>query len=302
MKSKTKRVILICLCIITFLLTGCGEKDTSTNYDCLHKIWMPENWKRTETENEITALGNDLPQLFIEKDTFDYDDYLHKIWIPENWEESDVGVSHDNAISFYITGVENGVIEGKIELTGIAKPEENLRSFSGTIQNGSGECHFEDESGTKGKFSLILKNKDEIEVEFEYIYVHAGETDRSRGKEILKPYNLSLQNNITIVTEQEVILDSWGNVRLAGGRFDTGRKFYGILYLTNEEGDVFYQFHAPLRTGAWVVETYTEDINGDGLTDVMLIEKFEADDIEEAEWIFIQREDGQFERGELIKE
>lgn len=290
------------LCMITFLLTGCERKDTSSSYDCLHEIWVPDNWKGAETGSGITVSGNDLSWLLIEEDTFNYNDYLRKIWIPENWNGDDVGASHDNVISFYISSVENGVIEGKIELTGIAKPEENLISFSGTIRNGIGECYFENESGTKGKFSLILKNKDQVEVDYEYIYVHAGETDRSKGSGILKPYNLSIQNSVTIVAKQKVVLESWENVWLAGGRFDTGRKFYGVLYLTNEEGDVFYQFHAPLRTGAWVAGIYTEDVNGDGLTDVIITEKFQEVDIEEAEWLFIQKEDGQFERGKLIKE
>ena len=45
-----------------------------------------------------------------------------------------------------------------------------------------------------------------------------------------------------------------------------------------------------------------EDINGDGLLDVRLIERFDADDIEDAEWIFLQEEDGLFSDGELVYE
>lgn len=66
--------------------------------------------------------------------------------------------------------------------------------------------------------------------------------------------------------------------------------------MTDENGDVFYQLSASFRTGAEIVEVSTGDINGDGLTDVKVIERFEADDIDDAEWIFLQREDGYFER------
>lgn len=54
---------------------------------------------------------------------------------------------------------------------------------------------------------------------------------------------------------------------------------------------------APFRTGTEIVEVSTGDINGDGLTDIKVIERFEADDIDDAEWIFLQREDGYFEDG-----
>lgn len=237
----------------------------------------------------------------VKEDTFYYDDYLHKIWIPKDWEEDDIGKVCDDTISFYITNIENGIIEGKVALMLVAEPHENLRSFSGIIENGIGECQFEDESGNIGKFSLILNNKNEIEVKFEYVYEDVDQSIQTKGEGVFKPYNLSdKKETITLITNSEVVLNSWGDVQLVGGKYDTGKKFYGIAYLTNMNGDVFYKFRAPFRTGAWIAEAYTEDINEDGLIDVRLIERFDAGDIEDAVWIFIQKEDGMFEKGELV--
>ena len=68
-----------------------------------------------------------------------------------------------------------------------------------------------------------------------------------------------------LLTNSEDVSNSWGYVQLVGGKYDAEEKIYGIAYLTN--------------------------MNGYGLIDVGLIERFDASDIEDAEWIFIQKED-----------
>lgn len=205
-----------------------------------------------------------------------------------------VGVVDTDLISFCITDIENGVIEGKIATDYIAEPSHKLRSFSGTMKNGLGECEFVDKAGSERSFRLILTDQELITVELQYMKNGKLLTE----KVDYKPYNLSdIDAPITINTLVETDLSLWGSVQIAGGRYDTGRKYYGVVYLVDENGDIFYELGASFRTGAEIAEVSSEDLNGDGLTDIKVIERFKADDIDDAEWIFLQREDGYFEEG-----
>lgn len=229
-----------------------------------------------------------------EIDIFNYDEYMNKIWIPIEWSGTYVGAVDTDLISFCITNIDNGVIEGRIETDFIADPSYELRSFSGTIRNGIGECQFVDESGNQRSFQLILTNGELITVELQYM----KDGKLLSEKVDYKPYNLNdIAAPVTINTRVEADLNLWGSVQIVGGRYDTRRKHYGVVYLVDENEDIFYGLGASFRTGAEIVEVSTEDINGDGLTDIKVIERFEADDIDDAEWIFLQREDGYFEEG-----
>lgn len=229
-----------------------------------------------------------------EIDIFNYDEYMNKIWIPIEWSGTNVGEVDTDLISFCITNIDNGVIEGKIATDFIADPSFDLRSFSGTMKNGLGECQFVDKLGNARSFQLALMDGELITVELQ----HMRDGKLLTEKVDYKPYNLSdIAAPVTINTIVEADLNLWGNVQIAGGRFDTTRKYYGVVYLINENRDFLYHLRGSFRTGAEIVEVSTGDINGDGLTDIKVIERFEADDIDDAEWIFLQREDGYFEDG-----
>lgn len=140
-----------------------------------------------------------------------------------------------------------------------------------------------------------------------------GKTIIYEGQDYYRPYNLSMEEEITIAKTVGVDLDLWGTAWIAVGWYDTSTRYYGIAYLTNEDGDILYEFRAPFRTGMWIVDAYLEDFNHDGLPDIKMIERdmmTELPDIEDSvsfeiqvddyEWHFIQREDGYFEEGLLI--
>lgn len=229
-----------------------------------------------------------------EIDIFNYDEYMNKIWIPVEWSGINVGAADTDLISFCITNIENGVIEGKIATDFIADPSFDLRSFSGTMKNGLGECQFIDKTGKERSFQLVLTDQELIRVELE----HMRDGKLLSEKVDYKPYNLSdIDAPVTINTVVETDLNLWGSIQIAGGRYDTSRKYYGVVYLINENGDFLYHLKGSFRTGAEIVEVSSEDLNGDGLADIKVIERFEADDIDDAEWIFLQREDGYFEDG-----
>lgn len=237
------------------------------------------------------------------KDAFDYSNYLYKIWILKEWSTEDIHV-HDSTFTFYINNIENGQIEGEISVDGLAKPIcffDSLEGdsyygsgkFAGTIMNGQAECQFVDEYGNEGRFQLKLGN--DVEATFKYSENVASEMREIEGTYIFRPYNLLDEKKYVTIEFSEIVdLDFWGKVELAVGKYDTGRRYHGVAYLINTDGDIFYEFEAPFRTGAWIEEAYAEDIDNDGMTDIKLIERFEADDIEDFEWRFLQKENGLF--------
>lgn len=242
----------------------------------------------------ICACISTMPDIRHEIDIFNYDEYVNKIWIPIEWSGTYVSTTDTDLISFCITNIDKGVIEGRIATDFIADPSYELRSFSGTIRNGLGECQFVDKAGNERSFQLILTNGELITVELQ----HMKNGKLLSEKVDYKPYNLSdIASPVTINTRVETDLNLWGSVQIAGGRHDTTRAHYGVVYLVDENEDVFYHLSASFRTGAEIMEVSTEDINKDGLIDIKVIERFEADDIDDAEWIFLQREDGYFEEG-----
>ena len=310
MKVKSKLILGMCLCAMIVILLGCEKSEVVVD-DYLYKILIPKNLTGSEKglplKNRISAnmisIDNEEEQIE-RKDEFNYEPYLHKIWIPESWKGTDSGVSYDDTISFYISNIDGGYIEGKVTEGGSIEPGDGAPRFSGEVKNGIAKCHFQNDYGNEGEMELAFNNEDEIQVTLTYIKLNNPEKiEKIKAGSIYKPYNLEdKKDTVTVISEVKININSWGNVKLVVGRFDTTRAFYGVAYLTNEEGDILYRFQAPFRTGAWIEEGYVEDINGDGLLDVRLIERFDADDIEDAEWIFLQEEDGLFSDGELVYE
>ena len=311
MKGISKLILWMCLYAMVFTLLGCEKKDEIVADDYLHKIWIPKNLAGSDKglfpNNEVFAniISIDVENEKIAgKDEFNYEPYLHKIWIPESWKGTDSDVSYDDTISFYISNIDGGYIEGKVTEGGSIEPGDGAPRFSGEVKNGIAKCHFQNDYGNEGELELVFNNEDEMQVTLTYIKLNNPEKiEKIKAGSIYKPYNLGDEKDtVTVISEVKTNINSWGNVKLVVGRFDTTRAFCGVAYLTNEEGDILYRFQAPFRTGAWIEEGYVEDINGDGLLDVRLIERFDADDIEDAEWIFLQEEDGLFSDGELVYE
>lgn len=238
--------------------------------------------------------------------SYDYGIFLHKIWILANC-ETEYGQVPDDSFSFYITRIEKGKIEGNIS-TGryIARPNyytnsvsgtRNFPEFSGTLLKRNARCYFEDAYGNGARLEIELIDENHITASVEYVdVVNEEKAVSAEGQYNFRPYNLSDEESwrtVNVVVERDMGI--WGNVQIVGGVSDTGRFNYGFAYLVNENGDIFYKFGAPFRTGAQIVDIYTEDYNGDGRMDAKVIEQYCEDDTDSFEWLFLQREDGTFD-------
>lgn len=238
--------------------------------------------------------------------SYDYGIFLHKIWILANC-ETEYGQVPDDSFSFYITRIEKGKIEGNIS-TGryIARPNyytnsvsgtRNFPEFSGTLLKRNARCYFEDAYGNGARLEIELIDENHITASVEYVdVVNEEKAVSAEGQYNFRPYNLSDEESwrtVNVAVERDMGI--WGNVQIVGGVSDTGRVNYGFAYLVNENGDIFYEFGAPFRTGAQIVDIYTEDYNGDGRMDAKVIEQYCEDDTDSFEWLFLQREDGTFD-------
>lgn len=322
-----KKFVLVIIVCMSFCMVSCEQREEKEvkatripeklwenavetgekliNRDSLSKILNETVVERKEEESDEIA-----------SEAIAYEECLHKIWVLDRWSEENVELECYEEYSFYISEIKKNRVKGRVTRWGITNPGDGKPNFQGTIENGIGNCQFDMGDGYKGNFYFEIRNTNELMVEFKYTYSDdTGKITEYEREGIFKPYNLSMIEEITVAKTVEVDLNLWGTVWIAVGWFDTSTRYYGIAYLINEDGDIFYKFRAPFRTGMWIVDAYLEDLNGDGLPDIKIIERdmvtgvpdiedpanFEAQE-DDFEWHFFQREDGYFERGQLIFE
>ena len=284
-KIRFHIILSICLLIFCIGLTGCIGNNTDIKLD------------QTSEETSKDSV-----------DTIDYDQYLKKIWVEKNWD----GGAYDYSFSFFISNIENGVVEGKLSTHAVAEPDffyyslepsKYLGDLNGMIDNSIAECEFSSRAGDKGKLTLIFKN-DEIEATIDYTEQREVYKDISlAGKYLFRPYNLADIEYFTQNQEHSfaVDLDSWGNVYFVSGEVDSDRVIHPAAFLTNEHDDILYVFNASFHTGSRIIDAEVKDINGDSLKDIKIITAFfDYDtgliipDMPRIEWIFYQMENGLF--------
>ena len=178
-----------------------------------------------------------------------------------------------------------------------------MGDLSGTVNNGVAECQFSDKVGNKGNVTFVFKENDEIEATI--LYTDKGEAYKDLsldGKYLFRPYNLSDIKEIIPLKEHsfQIDLNSWGNVNFVAGESNTSDKIHPVAYLTNEHGDILYEFRASFKIGSEIIEASIRDINKDGLKDVWITTDFiyEVED-GHIEWIFYQMDNGLFYNSNL---
>jgi hypothetical protein len=299
-------ITIICIIALIIGLTGCAriqdKSDISENHPSTIgktiETSIPDPAPATvmQTQPSSPSSGDNIKSI-------DYNQYLKKIWVVKSWD----GEAYDYSFSFFITKIDNGVIEGKLFTRSIANPDFYFYSLepsiylgelSGIVNNGVAECQFSDKDGNKGNVTLVFKENNEIEATIKYSDKGEVYNDRSLDdKYLFRPYNLDDNNIFTPIKEHSFAIDlnSWGIVNFVSGESNTGDKVYPAFYLTNEHDDILYEFEAPFKVGSEIIEASIKDINKDGLKDVWIITDFiyEVDD-GRIEWIFYQMEDGLF--------
>ncbi|WP_418792000.1 hypothetical protein [Phosphitispora sp. TUW77] len=288
-KAKLIAISIIFFVIFIIGLTGCASiKDKSKIPEV-----MPMKPISSSSGDNVKAI--------------DYNHYLKKIWVVKSWN----GGAYDS-FSFFISRIENGIIEGKLSTGSIAypdfyfyslEPSKKSGDLSGIVNNGVAECQFSDKVRNKGNVTLIFKENDEIEAKIKYMDKGEAYEDLPLdGNYLFRPYHLSDIKDFIPFKEHSFSIDlnSWGSVNFISGEVNHGDKVYPAAYLTNEHDDILYKFQASFKTGSELLEASIKDINNDGLKDVVITTGFIDDpDAGRIEWIFYQMSDGLFCDSEL---
>ena len=185
---------------------------------------------------------------------------------------------------------------------------EDIWNFSrsnlfGTIENGVAECWFSDVHGSSGTARLEFREDGNIDVVFDYDMVYSmskeqyyaylqriyQSTDEGReyldkllpleGCYLFRPLNFSDIGGVydVVVRSNSHIADlgPWGQVTittaLIGAENMTGEsKWYPMMFLTNDQNDILCELYVSNVSPAEIVDVVVEDINGDGLNDIII--------------------------------
>lgn len=270
--------------IIFIFLTGCTE-GTSNN--------------KTQENSEASTITV--------TDSTDYSQYIKRTWFAKNG----IDDSLDGTFSFYISKIDNGEITGKFVTNDLIVPNyyylpnqsDKLGDLKGTINNGIAKCHFSEKNGNKGEIELNFKSKDEIDATIKFTDKSHNTNDLHKdGTFQFKPYNIKDIEGFTPFADQcfNVNLDSWGKVKFVSGIITGLNHLPTVFYLTDNDENILYDFDSPLPYYADIKAVSFEDLNNDGLKDIIIIATVDyqvpvgkGEPIAE---VYLQSSDGSFTR------
>lgn len=286
--------ILLTIIIVSLLITGCG-KINSTNS-------LQQNGQSslaTSTENSTTTKspGKSTPTTTTIGNAIDYKEYLKKTWI----RNADTNFPNDGGVSILISKIEDGKIQGKLSAVGYS-PGYNMDSaeFEGTVNNDTAECQLVNDSrGNKGTVKFLFEPNGTLEATITIIK-KSGDTVMSlpEGTFEFTPYNLKNIKSFTLIENQTFMVDlnSWGNVKFVSGKLTAGNHIPVVFYLTNKDGDILYNFNATFPYSVDVKAVSFEDVNKDGLKDIIIIvaDNYNGSSGGPIAAIYLQNADGSF--------
>lgn len=218
----------------------------------------------------------------------EYAQYLNKIWIISDGQIED---SSQESFSFVITRIESDYVEGQY-LSGvdIINPQKGLPgSFTGKIVGSEIQCQLWYGKEEAGSMVLECATNNRLKADIEYRGADLELTFKVYNIEDLKPTDIILDQNRALTVD----VDKWGTVQIIRGII-----FYGdrppVAFMTNEQGDILYEFQAEYESGTLIREIEVQDFNEDGLKDVNIVTRDYDDEMEPVHWLFYQEEGAAF--------
>jgi hypothetical protein len=250
--------MLFVIITVSLFLTGCSNSAQTSESPVLEP-------KESTVAAEANTESNVNPLI-------DYKQYPKKTWI----RNTDTDLSNNGGLTFLISKIEDGKIQGKIWAVGHS-PAYNMDSaeFEGTVNKDTAECQLiHDTRGNKGTIKFLFKPNDTIEATIQ-ITEKSGDTVMSlpSGTFEFAPDNLKNIEGFAPIENQSFMVDlnSWGNVKFVSGKLTAGNHIPVEFYLTNKDGDILYNFNAVLPYNVDVKAVSFEDVNKDGLKDIIII-------------------------------
>lgn len=229
------------------------------------------------------------------------------IWVTDSLWANDSQTVYHSPFSFFITEVEGYSISGKVQIGALASPNlfvyrwENapgLMDFTGTMDGQIAVCEFHVyQSQDKAELWITRGQEGQLEAKIDFEDPADDSFGISGQTFSFRPYNIAKdlddrdkERDISL----SINLGIWGNVSLVAGF--TGNNPWAVL--TNEDGDIVYTFH-DFVWGFEIVDVGVEDINGDGLEDLIFHLAGVEDDTLQIYIKYIQMETGEFYSSEL---
>lgn len=227
----------------------------------------------------------------------DYSWYMNKTWVTEN----DLGEIGEWHRAFNITKIENGVIEG--EYGSVPRRnlnyEESYGDFSGNLNADTAVCQFIDRPnefrrGPDGRSNVTLRFRNDGNI---LMSVDSLEEWSDYYDYLYCPYNVSDISYAFIPEKNETFpidLDYGEDVSIiAMYMLPDATISFPYEYLINEKGDILFFFDVPSEISTELTAVAAEDLNGDGLKDIILTET-SRDGKRQKDWQIYQTESGGF--------
>lgn len=265
-------------------LAGCGKTAPADNL-------------QQQEEQSSGAAAQESVSASSAETAIDYTQYLKKTWVMKKEADNSAG----NAVSFTISNLEKGKLKAEFIVVGPAPSHpNNIADFEGTIINGTAECQFNDSRGNQGIIKLSFKAKNEMEASIKL--TDQGEDSIARppaGTFQFVPYNLKDVEGFSLIEDQSfpVDLNSWGKVKFVSGKLTAGSHIPVVFYLTDQDGNILYNFKAALPYMVDVKAVSFDDVSNDGLTDIIIIvdDAYPGQGNNPLATVYFQKADGSFE-------
>ncbi len=278
---------LFTIITVSFLIAGCGNADSTNRLQ-----------QNTEPSLETVKSSEEtIPSTTASESTIDYSQYLKKTWV----RNTDAGFPDNGGLSILISRIEDGKIQGDISMVGNA-PAYNMDSaeFEGAVDDDTAQCQLVNDSrGNKGTVELLFKPDGALEATVT-ITEKSEDTVMTlpEGTFEFTPYNLKDIKGFAPIEDQTfpVDLNSWGKVKFASGKLTAGSHVPVVFYLTNEDGDILYNFNAVLPYSVDVKAVSFKDVDKDGLKDIIIVvaDNYEGSSGGTIATVYFQKEDGSF--------
>jgi hypothetical protein len=324
-----KKKLLIATIITSIILVGCGkpskvttiqqsnenpastvenmEKDenSSSTVDTIEQNEQQSSAVNATQENKQTSSAAPAINSTVVKpqgntttnNVIDYSQYVKKTWIKKENTNNNL----EEKVYFIISKVESGKITGKFNAISFAPINGNLlgltSDFEGTINKDTAECQYKDSRGNRGNIKLIFKANNGMETAITPIDKSSNTFQPPKGTFEFEADNIKNIKNFSPIESQSfmVNLNSWGNVKFVSGKLTAGGRVSAVFYLTNRDGDILYQLNADLPYSVDVKAVSIEDVNKDGLKDIIIIvaDNYNGSETKIAT-VYLQKTDGSF--------
>ncbi len=246
---------LILFLLVICFISGCDKKSDESE----ELIVSEEKTNDTNKANQKKLSWNSI---------------ANKVWIKETWSGGEIYED----ISFVITRVKQGKLEGQFLESGIITPDSNLYSgkqntnsgFSGSYNEHRAEIIFECGKNSKGKLYISPYKENLLIVDIQY----AGEITNTFK---FKPYNLNdleKDNRAKFDNDvKDITLKKWGKIKFVSVVRTSTKRNTLFIYLTDCKRNILYDFSDSMAfpNDFKVNDFLFKDINDDGREDLVLI-------------------------------